>query len=210
MHSREAQSEGVLAANEKQLELKRIRRELRARDEERWKATQAETLLDLASMSEGDCGRFRERFRYVPQPDDSTLLTYRDNLRELWRNPSDENCARYLNAWVLETHRGKAMSWVVASGSVGYMVIPNDCILPLSLALAVSELGPKMGVCANPQCPQPFFLKGRKGQRFCDRPTCAAYGQREHKRNWWREHGEEMRRKAKTRRHTKKKRRHDQ
>src|ERR1700687_3352426 len=52
-----------------------------------------------------------------------------------------------------------------------------------------------MAVCGNPECPSPYFLKARKTQRFCDRPACSAYGQREHKRKWWSEHGEEWKQK---------------
>jgi hypothetical protein len=75
---------------------------------------------------------------------------------------------------------------VLASGAF-YWVAPNYSILPLSLAIGVSELRPKMAVCANPECPQPYFFKGRITQRYCDRPACVIYAQREHKKKWWRE-----------------------
>jgi hypothetical protein len=65
-------------------------------------------------------------------------------------------------------------------------VLPNYFLLPLALALGITEAGAKTAVCANPECPAPYFLKRRRTQRFCDRPACLAYGQRQHKLDWWR------------------------
>lgn len=63
----------------------------------------------------------------------------------------------------------------------------------------------KTGVCGNPNCPAPYYLKRRKDQKFCtgagpaeggrkpsaddvpDSGSCTAYAQREYARNWWRE-----------------------
>jgi hypothetical protein len=70
-------------------------------------------------------------------------------------------------------------------------VFPDYRNLPLSLAVAVSEVSPRMIICQNPECPNPYFLKGRSTQRFCERPACTLYGQREHKKKWWAEHGKQ-------------------
>ncbi len=40
--------------------------------------------------------------------------------------------------------------------------------------------------CPNPDCPAPFFFAKRKNQRYCTE-KCAAIGQREQKRDWWRQ-----------------------
>ena len=48
-----------------------------------------------------------------------------------------------------------------------HSVSPNELIFPLTLAIAASELTAKMGISGNPVCPQKYFLKGRKTQRFC-------------------------------------------
>src|SRR5262249_9374572 len=61
------------------------------------------------------------------------------------------------------------------------------------LVMVILGVLPKMTKCANPDCPSPYFLRHKKTQRFCDRPACLAYGQRIHKLNWWREHGEQKR-----------------
>ncbi len=39
--------------------------------------------------------------------------------------------------------------------------------------------------CPNPDCPAPFFFASRTNQRYCSE-KCAAVGQRDQKRNWWR------------------------
>jgi len=46
--------------------------------------------------------------------------------------------------------------------------------------------------CANSECPAPYFFVKRKNQRYCSE-ICAAPAQRELKRQWWSEHGEEWR-----------------
>lgn len=46
--------------------------------------------------------------------------------------------------------------------------------------------------CANPECPAPYFFAKRRNQRYCSE-ICAAPAQRELKRKWWAEHGEDWR-----------------
>jgi hypothetical protein len=50
----------------------------------------------------------------------------------------------------------------------------------------------KARYCANPECPAPYFFAERKNQKYCSE-ICAAPAQRELKRQWWAEHGEEWR-----------------
>jgi len=38
--------------------------------------------------------------------------------------------------------------------------------------------------CANPDCPAPYFLSSKKGQKYCS-PECARPAQLESKRRWW-------------------------
>jgi hypothetical protein len=55
----------------------------------------------------------------------------------------------------------------------------------------------KIGVCENPGCPAPYFLKGRKDQKYCELGPCTEYAHRQYALKWWREKGE--RRRAKKR-----------
>ena len=48
-------------------------------------------------------------------------------------------------------------------------------------------------VCANPDCPAPYFIAHKRAQRYCEEP-CAKVFQREWKRRWWKEKGTNWRR----------------
>jgi hypothetical protein len=64
---------------------------------------------------------------------------------------------------------------------------------PFEQALSyLVKVGDKARYCANPECPAPYFFVQRKNQRYCSE-ICAAPAQRELKRKWWAEHGEEWR-----------------
>lgn len=68
---------------------------------------------------------------------------------------------------------------------------------PFELALSyLLKAGDRAHYCANTECPAPYFFVTRKNQRYCSE-ICAAPAQRELKRKWWAEHGEEWR-KART------------
>lgn len=55
----------------------------------------------------------------------------------------------------------------------------------------------KIGVCENPGCPAPYFLKGRRDQKYCELGPCTEYAHRQYALKWWREKGQ--RRRAKKR-----------
>jgi len=161
-----------------------------------WAKRQRELLLGLANLRDDSCGHFRRRFRYLSiRDDDSTILSFRDQLRILWRREKVEDSFVPIHAWLEHLRMKRQQTWLVGSNSDGtYTVEPNYAILPLALALAISRWQTKMGLCENPGCQQKYFLKGRITQRFCDRELCAAYGQRQHKLKWWNEHGETWKR----------------
>jgi hypothetical protein len=50
----------------------------------------------------------------------------------------------------------------------------------------------KVRCCANSECPAPYFLTTKKGQRYCS-SKCSAPAQKEAKRRWWNEHGSKQR-----------------
>jgi hypothetical protein len=45
----------------------------------------------------------------------------------------------------------------------------------------------KTAICANPDCPAPYFLKSRKTQKICEAGDCVAWAQRNYALKWWRE-----------------------
>lgn len=156
-------------------------------------ASLREMLLDLANLPDDRWPQFHRRYRrvYIPWPSDEDLVNWRLWLRQVWKGEDDRDVRFALAAWTREATRDNRQSWVFDASQAPYAVRPNYKILALSLAVGTSELLSKMAVCQDPKCPQPYFLKSRKTQRFCERPACSAYGQREHKKNWWKEHGKE-------------------
>jgi hypothetical protein len=57
------------------------------------------------------------------------------------------------------------------------------------------EIAPKMRLCRNRACEHPFFIAGRKTQKYCSNP-CAAPAKRAAKLRWWVRVGNKRRRKA--------------
>lgn len=45
----------------------------------------------------------------------------------------------------------------------------------------------RTAICANPDCPAPYFLKSRKTQKFCEAGECVAWAQSNYALKWWRE-----------------------
>lgn len=195
--------------------LQELRDEILARSAERRK-----TLIALANVSDNDSPRFwRERGGlYGDEPKADPRLSpdpaykYRDKLREVWSD--HQKAAGVMSSWVEEAndrdpwHVWRQDTTVGSEVISSILVLPNPSILPLTLALAVSQFLSRMAICKNPQCPNPYFLKKRSTQQFCDDSTCAAYGRREHKRKWWHENSEQWKRKLRGRtRHRKRMRR---
>lgn len=173
-------------------DLSQTRREIRAGMERTWAKRRKEILLDLANLRDGSAGLFRRRFGQLDvsmSQDDQAILRFRDQLQVVWRR--EVPAAVVLQMWVKERQPGWEPFTVGQWADGRQSVWPNYLILSLTLAIGVAEHGPKMAMCENAGCPQRYFLKGRKTQRFCDRPACIACGQREHKRKWWNEHGKE-------------------
>lgn len=181
---------------------KKVHRAERERNRER---IRREMVLDLANLTDGWCERFRKRFAILdPRMNDSAVLQLREQLRRFWSGDDHYQDSRkeffrcgLLHFWLSQARLSPRDLWVVGTYRDGtHSVEPNDSLLPLSLAFAASELTSVMGICGNPHCPQKYFLKGRRTQRFCDRPACAAYGQRQHKLKWWDAHKNELKGRA--------------
>ncbi|MBZ5698675.1 MAG: hypothetical protein LAN18_09030 [Acidobacteriia bacterium] len=63
----------------------------------------------------------------------------------------------------------------------------------------------KIGVCGNPGCSAPYFVKKRIDQKYCEKGACTDYAHQQHALKWWRETGQ--RRRAKKRGKSPRKRR---
>jgi hypothetical protein len=43
----------------------------------------------------------------------------------------------------------------------------------------------RIGICANPQCPSPYFVKSRRTQKICEIGDCVVWAQRLYALKWW-------------------------
>ena len=64
--------------------------------------------------------------------------------------------------------------------------IPNAWTLVCALVIR-DHAGGRTAVCANPECPAPYFLKSRRTQKICEAGECVAWAQRNYALKWWRE-----------------------
>jgi len=164
-------------------------------------------LLDFANVkvSTNDVGHylpgsndweyFREKWGlFLRGEDDQKLFELVTELQFHWRQGA---LPYYANRLLWREERPwpsgeiKWMEFTDHAGAVSRIPVPFS--LKRTLAFAILDLAPLLGYCENPDCLAPYFLKGRITQQFCGLPNCTAYGQRQHKLNWWKEHGSQWR-----------------
>lgn len=160
-----------------------------------------EFLRELANLREDGKNIRWFRQKYGPSFDnceDSELLRLRDELRCLWTN-GKEMPPSLVAVWDKERAdaTGTRLDEFICNywlrKSQGGLVIlfgeiQPDVQRPLALLAYCAHLcHNRMRVCANPDCPAPYFVAGRRDQRFCS-PICAAPAKREAKLRSWRKH----------------------
>jgi hypothetical protein len=153
-----------------------------------------------------DAQTFWRRWGFFARESSRTLWKWCGELRQVWEGSpfADDIINGWLTAQPSTFDSLARRRWIVGPGRG---VLPNSTVLPLVLALSVAELGPRLGICANPECALRYFIRSKAGQRFCGGPECAVIAQREFKRRWWAEHGKEWR-KRRERQKKSRKRRH--
>lgn len=113
----------------------------------------------------------------------NVALRMRDIVRLIWRG------APFANAYLKALLYGSRVEFDWKRGEITYAP-ENEFEEALYILFRNS---PRAKVCENPDCPSPFFIAGRKSERYCSE-DCALVFQREWKRNWWRRKGSESRR----------------
>lgn len=173
---------------------------------------QAPVLLrEVANLHEDGVVRFERR--YAPHFDrytKSELFHLRDELRTLWTRGKhmpdvvatvwDEKQAAatgtsleqfICNAWLSRVRRGFQMNlW----GEIE----PDPSELSAWLAYAFVLCGDRMRMCRNRDCPAPYFVAGRRDQRYCS-AECAAPAKLAAKRRCWHLHKREWTSRSKRR-----------
>lgn len=174
-------------------------------------------LREMANLRDDGVARFQQRYDpFFNRYEKSELLQLRDELRALWTGGKkmpetlaadwDEDLAAasgtlleewICNRWLRRTRGGL----VIFFGAIQ----ADPYALPALLAYSAYLCGKRMRVCLNGDCPAPYFVAGRRDQRYCS-TECAAPAKLAAKRRSWHRHKRQwlkQRKRAKTRRRTK-------
>ena len=78
---------------------------------------------------------------------------------------------------------------VVSVNRFGAFELVADVLWSFIRLLFLRDYGAgRIGVCLNPDCPVPYFVKSRRTQTICEKGDCVAWAQRQHALRWWRTH----------------------
>lgn len=74
-------------------------------------------------------------------------------------------------------------------------VEPKDLLASIFLLFLRDYSAGKIAICENPDCVQPYFVKRRASQKFCESSACKAHAQRQYALKWWDDVGKKRREK---------------
>ena len=125
------------------------------------------------------------------------ILALSNMLRNLWTEPDlrQKEWGVFAFRYALYKYGDDALTnsklfGILHDPAMSFRIPPPT---PFEQALSyLVKVGDKARYCANSECPAPYFFVKRKNQRYCSE-ICAGPAQRELKRQWWAEHGEEWR-----------------
>ena len=163
------------------------------------------SILDSDQLGDGRVkyvgfSQYAPRDRMPPNIPKRFLLTWqeREALRRIWRGDSDkltevllptpDEMAMDDSEWASPWNPQLKLDWQRGE----FVYIPRS-----EFQEALYELFRRSAfvkLCANPDCPAPYFIADKTTQRYCSE-SCAEVLQRAYKLQWWKEHGSERRRK---------------
>ncbi len=111
---------------------------------------------------------------------------FRDVLRQAWKG--DPYHLEYLQDQVGVYMRA---DWKFERDRI--RVIPENLWSIVCITFLQDRAAGKTGVCENPTCPAPYFIKQRRTQKFCEAGPCVAYKQRLYALSWWNREGKDRR-----------------
>jgi len=105
------------------------------------------------------------------------VLRFRDKLRQAW---SGDSAALGTIRLLAQANADLALS---EHGQVELIV--NNLLGAASILFLRDIAAGRLGVCANPHCPSPFFVSSRRTQKFCDVAACMVYSHRLSAKKYW-------------------------
>ncbi len=125
----------------------------------------------------------------VNAPVPHALYTFRETLRRIWREPdarTREFCIQRLWHRELIARDGRLLEPWATGIQVPAPTPFEQCLLFLA------RWADRTRYCGNLDCPAPYFFAHRRVQKYCSE-KCAGGAEKELKRRWWKEHGEQWR-----------------
>lgn len=109
----------------------------------------------------------------------------RDSLRAAWAGNKEaiagvQRAVKHLRATI-----------TVTGGRVE--IEPRESWVAAYLLFLQDHSEGKPGICANPECAAPYFIRKRNTQKYCEAGPCVEYGARQRANRWWHEHGDAYR-----------------
>jgi hypothetical protein len=114
------------------------------------------------------------------------FLEAQDSLRRAWRG--DDKGLDYIK---LSAGTYMRFSWAFKAGRAE--LVAEDLWSAICVFFLRDQSAHKTGICENPHCSAPYFIKRRKTQLFCQAGPCVEYGARVRANRWWKDHGSEWR-----------------
>ena len=114
------------------------------------------------------------------------VLDFRDLLRKAWKGDAGAQFSMRE-----EVGRHMKSTWSFRDGRVE--MIPDKIWSAICILFLRDYEAGRTGVCANPDCPAPYYLKSRGSQKFCEAGPCVAYAQRQYALRWWNKAGKARR-----------------
>jgi hypothetical protein len=102
-------------------------------------------------------------------------LVVRDRLRAAWRD--DESVIQLM-------HHSRIPVFLFPVRD-GIKFEPQVWFQTVDLLFLRDHQAGKTAICANKDCPSPYFIRKRKTQKFCETGPCVKQSLREKKREWW-------------------------
>lgn len=120
--------------------------------------------------------------------DSGYVLIMQDELRKAWTPDF-----KYKNLFHVEDQvSGGMRSGMDVEEGCACLTAKDLWTLILFLYLRDFVAG-KIGLCENPECPAPYFVKRRRTQKFCEAGACTDYAHRQYALKWWNTDGKSRR-----------------
>ena len=116
-----------------------------------------------------------EALRYLAEVRSVTLL------RHAWATDDEQAIAK------IGEQASNGLRSEIDSASGVVVVAAKDIWTLVCMLFVRDNAAGKTAVCANPECPAPYFIRNRKTQKICEAGECVQWAQRNYALKWWRE-----------------------